>query len=147
MGGLVKVHKSVFYRAIALSGVFIFIAGIALIGYLGGLGVDPSVLGPSGILVQFISYCLSLIGFSNLLILHNQRYSKPEKRKSSFKPILKKAALVLIIAGLSLTFPLLQLILPLFIAEILVLVGLVSILLSFAVWIVTLFFPRDIREN
>jgi hypothetical protein len=128
-------------RTLAFSGIALLIAGLVGITLWADAGAESGTIFYSWMALQSISYLLSIGGFVILLRRHNG--ATIDKPKKSIKPVLKTAAYYSIILGLVLTFPLVQIGFPLFIAEILVAVGLTLMALSCLLWIIIFFFPRD----
>lgn len=138
-----KISNALLGRLLVLFGILIFWAGALYIQVLALEGTDGSIYFYSWLVIQSSSWILALIGFGILLNLHNKKMLLPDASKNRVKSNLKKIALIAIISGLCLTSPLVQIGIDFVIAELLVFGGLILMLVSLIIWVITLFFPRD----
>jgi len=137
---LPAISKKLFAKSLALTGLALLFGGMVAIQFLGNSGVETSILLGGWMFIQTASYIVAGVGFVGLLNLNNKRTPDPMKPKSRIKLVLQKLALMSIISGLVLTFPLFQIAFPVPIATVFVSVGLVLLGISLIFWFLSAFF-------
>jgi len=126
-------------RVFVLSGILLFFSGVFYLRVVAQNNQDSLMLFYTWISIQTVSYILALIGFTRMFMRQTDKLNEL-REQSKAKTNLSRLALLSIIAGLTLTFPLLQTSLPLPIATLAVAAGLVLMGLSLVFWIVSIFF-------
>jgi uncharacterized membrane protein (DUF485 family) len=122
--------------------MLLFFSGLIYLQVVAQSSEDWSMLFYTWMGIQAVSYVLALIGFVRMLMRQTDNLNEL-KKKSRPKTMLSRVALFSIIAGLTLTFPLLQTSLPTPIATASVMLGLVLLGLSVLAWIVSLVMPTE----
>ena len=126
-------------RVFVVSGILLFFLGVLYLRVVAQNNQDSSMLFYTWISIQTVSYILALIGFTRMFMRQTDKLNEL-REQSKAKTNLSRLALLSIIAGLTLTFPLLQTSLPLPIATVAVAAGLVLMGLSLVFWMVSIFF-------
>jgi predicted ABC-type exoprotein transport system permease subunit len=126
-------------RVFVLSGILLFFSGVLYLRAVAQNNQDSLMLFYTWISIQTVSYILALIGFTRMFMRQTDKLNEL-REQSKAKTNLSRLALLSIIAGLTLTFPLLQTSLPLPIATLAVAAGLVLMGLSLVFWMVSIFF-------
>jgi hypothetical protein len=126
-------------RVFVVSGILLFFLGVLYLRVVAQNNQDSSMLFYTWISIQTVSYILALIGFTRMFMRQTDKLNEL-REQSKAKTNLSRLALLSIIAGLTLTFPLLQTSLPLPIATLAVAAGLVLMGLSLVFWMVSIFF-------
>lgn len=126
-------------RVFVLSGILLFFSGVVYLRVVAQNNQDSLMLFYTWISIQTVSYILALIGFTRMFMRQTDKLNEL-REQSRAKTNLSRLALLSIIAGLTLTFPLLQTSLPLPIATVAVAAGLVLMGLSLVFWMVSIFF-------
>ena len=128
-------------RAFVIAGVALFFSGSIYVQVLAQSSTGGGILFLTWISIQTTSYILCLVGFTRLLLKQSDEPRQPSGR-NRIKVGFSRVALLSIISGLTLTFPLLQISFPIPIATVLVTSGLILIGVSLVAWLVSLVIPN-----